>query len=132
LLQLALGKLNSAAQPYQTYTLTTFPVTQWGALLERALYIEVLRHLIRSYTEMPSPNGVNVARMDRSAYANAYRDLLKDEYDDFQAQFDVFKIAHMGLGRPSILVSGGVFGSYARTRLPISAAARGHMWSRAY
>lgn len=43
LLRIAVGLLNTTAQPFQTYTLdgdggASFPIDQWGALLEKALY----------------------------------------------------------------------------------------------
>lgn len=136
LLRLALGFLNTMAQPYMTFntnpTLGEFPYMQWGALLEQALFIETLKHLIRSYTEMPMPDGITVARMDRRDYTDRWRAVMDDEMPWFKQQLDVFKIANMGLGRPRVLVSGGVYGTYGPTRLPGSAAARPMFWSRSY
>lgn len=135
LLRIAIGKLNSTAQPHMSYTLdgvggAQFPFDKWGPLLEQALYIETLRHLRRSYTEQPSAEMVTVARLDRRDYAQRWAEILRDEEPDFKGQMDVFKIAHMGLGRPRVLVSGGVFGSYGPTRMAGSAAARPRYWSR--
>lgn len=137
LLQIALGRLNTIAQPYTTYTLdgqggAAFPIGQWGGLLDQALYIEALKHLIRSYVEQPEAVGVTVARMDRRDYMNRWQAVLDMEQQDFRQQLEVFKIRHMGFGSPRVLVSGGVFGSYAPTRMAGSAAARPRMWSRFY
>ena len=132
LLQLALGTLNSAAQPFQTYTLTNFPVSKWGALLERALYCETLEHLMRSYLEMPTVQGLTVSRTDRTTYLNAYKDMLMLAKQDLRREMDVFKIAAMNLGSARVLISGGAYGNYAPTRTPMSAAARGHIWQRGF
>jgi hypothetical protein len=129
LLQVAVGRLNSIAQPHGTYTLdeqvSPFPFQKWGPLLEQGLYIETIKHLIRSYTEQPTPENVVIARLDRRDYVDRWRAVLADEAEDYKNSLDVFKIANMGLGRPSVLVSGGVFGNYGPTRLPGAVMARG-------
>ena len=135
LLGIALGRLNTVAQPRTTYTLDPqakpFPYAQWGPLLEQALYIECLKHLIRSYVEQPETLGVVVARLDRRDYMSRWETVLRMEERDFTAQMEHFKIAHMGLGRPRVLVSGGVYGSYGPTRLPGSPA-QPRYWARFY
>lgn len=125
----ALRKLNVIAQPHMTYTIdgeggNVFPVARWGGVLEQATYIECIKHLIRSYTEMPDTPGVTVARLDRNRYMDRWNSVLQMELQDYKKTEEGFKIAHMGLGRPQILVAGGVYGTYGPTRLPLSAAAR--------
>ena len=135
LLGVAVGFLNTMAQPYTSFSVDgppLFPYQQWGPLLEQTLYIETLKHLMRSYTEQPQPQGLSVARMDRRDYVDRWQAILDMEMPFFKGQLDVFKISMMGLGRPRVLVSGGVFGTYGPTRLPGSAAARPHMWGRYY
>jgi hypothetical protein len=136
LLGIAMGRLNTMAQPYQTYTLEdggkAFPTDQWGPMLETALYIETLRHLIRSYVEQPMFMGANITRLDRRDYQQRWQSVLQDEEQMFKSQLDTFKIAHMGLGRPRILVSGGVYGRYGPTRVAGSVAARPRYWTRFY
>ena len=135
LLKIAVGRLNNISQPHQTYGLdgppvgAQFPFARWGALLEQALYIETVKHLIRSYTEQPDAPGVGLARLDRRDYTNRWREVLADEGADLKDQLDVFKIAHMGLGRASVLVSGGAYGSYEQNRMAGPLAARGLRWS---
>src|ERR1043165_6463076 len=73
LLRVAVGRLNTAAHPYQSYTLdgdggAAFPVATWGALLEQALYVEILKHLRQSYVEQPLLMGGEVTRHDRRDY----------------------------------------------------------------
>lgn len=137
LMRIAVGTLNTIAQPYQTYTVdgdggAAFPVAKWGPLLERSLYVEALKHLIRSYVEQPMFVGGSVTRLDRRDYMDRWRSVLADEEPTFRQQLEVFKIANMGMGRPAVLVSGGVYGRYGPTRVAGSVAARPRMWTRWY
>lgn len=130
----ALGRINVWAQPHQTYVLDSsqggkeFPLAQWGGLLEHATYIEVIKHLRRSYIEQPDLVGANLARLDRSSYINRWEALLRDEQADLSNLIDQFKIAHMGLGKPSVLVSGGAYGSWGPFRSVAGIAARPNLW----
>jgi hypothetical protein len=137
LMQIALSKINSIAQPWSIYSLdgTTgplFPTSLWGGLLASYTYIEAVKQLIRGYTEQPDFRGAGVARLDRRDYTDRWRAVLKDEEGELKAQLDTFKIRHMGLGNPKVLVSGGVYGRYAPTRIAGSVAARPRMWARFY
>lgn len=109
LLPKAIGRLNIVSQPHQTYSVDRFPVGKWGALLELALWIEVIKHMRRSYAEQPDVVGTQVARLDRQRYMQVWGDLLRDEEADFRSMLDHFKIASMNLGTGSVLVSGGIY-----------------------
>ena len=135
LLRIAVGHLNTMAQPYTTFSVEGppyFPLAQWGPLLEQRLYIETIKHLIRSYVEQPSPTNIQISRMDRRDYMDRWQKVLDNEQIELRSQMDIFKISMMGLGRPSVLVSGGVYGTFGPTRLPGSAAARARFYSRFY
>lgn len=138
LMRIALGRMNTMAQPFQTYTLdgeggSVFPVAKWGPLLEQLTWIETLKHLIRSYTEQPQFVGSgNVSRLDRRDYTQRWRDVLMEEEEIARDQLQVFKISSMNLGRPAVLISGGVFGRYGPTRMAGSVAARPRQWTRFY
>ena len=138
LLRIGLGRMNTMAQPHQTYTLdgnggAQFPSVQWGPLLESMTWIEVLKHLIRIYTEQPQFMGSgNVSRLDRRDYVQRWRDVLMEEEQLVKEQLQHFKIASMGLGRPAVLISGGVYGRYGPTRMAGSVAARPRYWTRWY
>lgn len=138
LLGVAVGRLNTMAQPYMTFTVdgrngSKFPLHQWGSLLETALYIEAVKHLVRSYVEQPEFQGTgSVARVDRRDYMSRWQSILDTEENMFVGQLDSFKISMMGLGRPKVLVSGGVYARYAPTRVAGSIAARPRYWTRMY
>lgn len=138
LLRVAMGRLNTVAQPYQTFTVdgiggAEFPYQQWGSLLESVCWVETLKHLMRSYTEQPEfVGGGNVSRLDRRDYMTRWGAIMKDEEALVRSQLDVFKISQMGLGKPAVLISGGVYGRYGPTRMAGSVAARPRYWTRFY
>lgn len=139
LMRIAMGRLNTLAQPFTTYSIDpgqgdTFPLAQWGALLETLTLIEAIKHLRRSYVEQPEfQNGsVGVTRHDRRDYLDRWGQILQDEEEAAKDQLDVFKMSLMGLGRPQVLVSGGVYGRYGPTRVAGSVAARPRYWTRFY
>lgn len=137
LLEIAMGRLNTMAQPQMTYSLadggSTFPLDQWGPLLETACYVECVKHLIRGYVEQPSFMGSGaVSRLDRRDYMDRWQGVLMSEEAMLKSQLEVFKIAHMGFGKPRVLVSGGVYGRYGPTRVAGSIAARPRYWTRWY
>lgn len=137
LMGIALGKLNTAAQPWSNYTLSgqggpVFPVEFWGGLLASYTYVEGIKHLIRAYTEQPSFQGPPVARQERRDYTDRWRQVLQDEQAELKSMLDVFKIRHIMTGSPRVLVSGGTYGRYAPTRIAGSVAARPRMWARWY
>lgn len=117
LLRVAVNRLNTISQPFMSYSVDgpkVFPFAQWGGLLEQALYIETIKHFIRSFTEMPEwALGQGVSRADRRDYMQRWQAVLDMEAPDLKEMMDVFKIAHMGLSRPRVLVAGGVFGQMA-------------------
>ena len=136
LLRIAVGRLNTMAQPMMTYTIEAnqkpFPLDQWGPLLETTLYVETLKHLVRSYVEQPQFIGGQVTRLDRRDYMDRWASIQRDEEAMLERQLDVFKITHIGLGRPRVLASGGVYGRYGPTRITGSVAARPRYWARWY
>lgn len=137
LLRIAVGTLNTIAQPQMTYSLeeggAAFPLDQWGALLERQTYVEAIKHLRRSYVEQPLFSGSGaISRLDRRDYLDRWGMILQDEEASLRSQMEVFKIRHMGFGSPRALVSGGVYGRYGPTRIAGSVAARPRYWSRFY
>lgn len=136
--RIAVQKINGVSQPYSRYSLDgqhgpMFPVRQWGGLLDQYAFVESVKHLIRAYNEQPLLAGAGgVTRLDRRDYTDRWRETLKDETGELKSMLDMFKIRHMGLGNPRVLVSGGTYGRYAPTRIAGSVAARPRMWARFY
>lgn len=118
LMGFALGYLNTMAQPYSSYTSDTFPIVPWGPLLEQATLVEAIKHLRRAYVEQPDYQGGSISRLDRRDYLARWEAVLADEQALMKQQLDPFKISQMRLGRPAILVSGGVFGRWAPAAYP--------------
>ena len=137
ILRIGMGRLNTMAQPHQTYSVDPggleFPFDKWGALLETVTYVEAIKHLRRSYVEQPLFAGSGaVTRLDRRDYLDRWGMILADEEAMLVKQMEVFKIAHMGFGSGRVLVSGGVYGRYGPTRIAGSVAARPRYWTRFY
>jgi hypothetical protein len=137
LMQNALDNINLYGQPKTTFTLdptsNPFPYQRWPGLIDQALYIEVIRHLVRSYVEQPVlEGGSGIARLDRRDYFDRWQSVLELEQRDFDRAVETFKIAQMGLGQASVLISGGVYGNFAPTRMAGSVAARPRYWARFY
>lgn len=134
LLSKALQPLNSASMPHASYPLggDDFPFTEWGGLLVSSLYIEVVKHLRRSYTEQPEAVlGTAVSRLDRRDYFNRWGEILADEQTEYERDLDRWKRAHMGLGNFSVLVAGGAYGNWGPQINPGgsgAAAARGYLY----
>lgn len=130
----AIGVLNTVSSPHQFYELNgiNFPFREWGNLLEQALYVEVLKHLVRSYVEQPEVIlGTAVSRLDRRDYMDRWRTVLDMEAQSLDSDLKRYRMAHLGLGNVSVLVSGGAFGKIGYGEPPGglgAAAARGYFY----
>lgn len=84
-----------------------FP-TEWYGLLEKATYVEFLKHLSRSYIEIPDAPGVSVARLDRRRYRDEWSREAKEEKETLDRMLKMLKRTFI-TRRRSMLVSGGIF-----------------------
>lgn len=115
LLVIACQRLNYESQP-----LTKFVVgdqignqlpDQWMGILQWGHYIEVIRHLARSYVEQPQiDGGPGVAYANRRDYLNRWQNILSEEEPDYKHAVRIFKRKQLNLGSGAMLVSGGIFG----------------------
>lgn len=132
LLPTALQRLNSATNPHASFPLNgdNFPFADWGGLLSQSLYIEVLKHLIRSYTEIPEAViGTSVSRLDRRDYQSRWQTVYDLEMEEFRLDLSRYRKAYMGLGYSSVLVAGGAYGNWGPQ---INAGGAGEAAARGY
>lgn len=115
LLNWAVQKINMTKQPITNWVLSspgsagTFPTSYWGLLIMGG-YLEVLKHLIRSYVEQPDIRNADVAYLDRRDYITRWQTVFEMEKEQFDEMLILVKRKSMGLGNTSMLVSGGMFG----------------------
>lgn len=114
LLQVAVTRINSTGQPFTSFGIG--PGTQevhqsLRGLVTIGLYLEVLRHLIRSYVEQPEFRNQQINYTDRRDYMNRWQSILQEEGRDYNKQLALAKRTLLGLGNGSLLVSGGIYGS---------------------
>lgn len=138
----AIQHINVAAQPVNNYTATgydiagnrapIFPVAQWTGLLNSALTVEVIKHLMRSYTEDPEIQGAVQARMIRTNYMQRWGTMLSIEQADYKEQRDIWKISQMFKLTPRVLVAGGAYGNYSVIRPIGPLVAQPRFWWRYY
>ena len=113
-------------QAVMRFNVTGFPVTNYGvdvgsaaipanfsALMVWATKLEIIRHLIVSYTEQPVFQNVQTTFTDRRDYAQRWQAVLAEEKPEFERAVKLSKRSLLKLGRGSLLVSGGIFGGSA-------------------
>lgn len=112
LLMSAIGRINFYGQPPTNYGLgpQDQPLPkEWSQLLVWALRLEVIRHLMRSYTEIPDFRNMNVTYTDRRDYAQRWKMILDEEKPDLEKAIIMAKRSLLSLARGALLVSGGYF-----------------------
>lgn len=138
LLKQAVQHLNVSGQPTNNYTVDStsggamFPLPGWEGLVNSALTVEVLLHLMRSYAEDPDIQGAVQARMIRRDYMQRWASMLDVEQKIFKEQRDVWRLKQAFRMTPRVLVSGGAYGTYSPVRMIGNLAARPAMWWRFY
>jgi len=86
-------------------TPATYTVTNNYPLLVQGVFIQALRHIMRSYVEQPMPTGAQVAFQDRRDYLQRWETmhtLEKAQYDRWVA---LYKRGFLQLGHSKLLVS---------------------------
>jgi hypothetical protein len=134
LMEQACWHLNNVAQPPTVFSVTgvspmgggapLFPINQYAGLLNTATTVEVLKHLMRSYTEEPVVVGNISVRLDRRDYLQRWGSMLGTEQAQLTQETGVFKTQMMFNGQPRVLIQGGAFGTYGVPRFLGSIPAR--------
>lgn len=134
LMEQACEHINVEAQPATSFSVTgiapmgggapLFPLNQYAGLLNTGTTVEVIKHLMRSYTEEPVVVGNVTLRMDRRDYMQRWGTMLDTEQPQYLKQLGVFKTQMMFNGSPRVLIQGGAFGNYGVPRMMGSIPAR--------
>lgn len=74
-------------------------------ILAEAVFLEVVRHLMRSYVEQPLPQGAQVVYEDRRDYLARWEEIYRIEMEYFQRVLTLWKRQFIQLGHSKILVS---------------------------
>ena len=82
----------------------------WYGLVQQAGFVETLKHLSRSYLEIPLPVNVTTAHLDRTRYSEMWMNMAKDEEARLLRQVHMIKRAMaLGVRTRSKLLAGGIF-----------------------
>lgn len=103
LLDYAIAKINYG-NPILSFTSGDFPYDTDSILLSQALVIEIIQHLIRSYTEQPTPQGSGYARLSRKDYSQAWQQTLQTEQKIFDDMVRYFRRKYLNLGNSAGLI----------------------------
>lgn len=74
-------------------------------LVVEATFLAVVRHLMRSYVEQPTPTGAQIVYEDRQQYLQRWGTIYQTEYTLFDHWAKLFKRQFLGLGQTKLLVS---------------------------
>lgn len=110
---MAMHRINTLGMPVTSYRLEVggnFPPFIFESLVARGVYLEVVRHLIRSYTEIPNFPGMQNTYTDRRDYAQRWRAILDEEKPEFEKAIKNVKRSLLGLGGGNLIVAGGIYG----------------------
>lgn len=72
-------------------------------LLAKGVLVLTIRHLMRSYTEQPTPQGAQVVWQDRTRYQKLWSDIYQVEYADYIEKVRLWKRTALNLGHSALL-----------------------------
>lgn len=119
---IAVTRFNLTGNPPTTYGVGPGAQSldpQFQGLIVIGTYIEVLRHLVRSYTEIPLFQQMNVTYTDRRDYFSRWQSVLQDELTGggsgkgYASMVSMAKRSLLSLSSGSILAAGGIYGPNA-------------------
>lgn len=94
-------------QPPLSFNIDNYPYgdTDATVLLAQGLVVQILKHLIRSYTEQPVPQGTGYSHLSRKDYAQAWQSVLQAEQEEFDKMLIFFRRRYLDLGRGAGLIA---------------------------
>jgi len=115
LLNVTVTRLNFIGNPTTSWTVGTGDDGEQvpdyiRGMLVFGLYLEVLKHFMRSYVEQPDFKNMQVTYTDRRDYLQRWKGIYDDEKREFDPAFKLAKRRLLGLAQGSLLVSGGIYG----------------------
>lgn len=110
-------KTNATLQDFVSISGTPNPTMP---LMAKGLLCKTIQHLIRSYAEIPVPQGGQVVYEDRTRYLQAWQTIYKSEHEDYYTMVRLWKRGFLNYGHSALLVSSKAgrlfYGSVQRTR----------------
>jgi len=80
-------------------------VTANYPLLVQGVFVQVLRHIMRSYVEQPLPTGAQIAYQDRRDYLERWQGMYELELEQYRRWLSLWKRGFLQLGHSRLLVS---------------------------
>lgn len=84
--------------------------TQMAGLVVLGTYIECMRHLRDSYTEIPDRPGMDVTYTNRRDYQSRWSQNLQTEEQAWEQMVKRAKMSMLSMSAGSLLVAGGIYG----------------------
>lgn len=112
----AILKLNTTGYPVTNYGVDASSAVipeNFTGLAVWATKLEIMRHLILSYTEQPQFQNMQTTFTDRRDYAQRWQAVLTAEEPQFTKAAIMSKRSLLNLGGGSLLVAGGIYGGTA-------------------
>jgi hypothetical protein len=117
LAKIAVVRLNTTGFPVMYWDFggegQTVP-QQYAGLTVLGTYYEIVRHLIRSYVEIPARVNAQVTYLDRRDYMNRWQSILAAEWPEYVKMVKMAKRNELSLASGSLLVAGGIYGGGVR------------------
>lgn len=102
--EVALFNINNY-QPVQTLSSASFPFTAARPLLAKALLIEAVKHLMRSYVEQPQVMGSGqISYFERRDYLERWQTIHTMELEEFKLWLVMFKRQQYNFGSSKLLI----------------------------
>lgn len=112
--------------PASNYTVDSYPYANARALLSKALLIEGVKHLMRSYVEQPNVLGAGqISYFDRRDYLQRWQLIYQTELEEFKHWLVLYKRQGYNFGEGSLLID---LKSGRRQMYPQLDRARGRYW----